>query len=1236
LHIRTRRSFAKAAGLTLLLLSGWACHAQTAKAVSAEPSAPNANKNQETWPQLFVQGGHSDWIMALAFSLDESLLATTGNDGRLCLWDVKRGIQIDEYLLLDKGHSVAFSPDGKLVAVAAEKQIAAWDIASRKKVWELTGIASAYTVAFSQSSGDLFAAYSDNKSYRYQIGVFRKGDFQKKSSFGPEQQISLMATSADGSKIVISGSGMPIQLWDTGTSSLLSTLETPVSGRVSALAISGDGNSIVAALETASFGGEIHIHHGAEAFVFVPQAKNSLTGKIRPVMVQGMAFDRDGKQLLVSAAQNVWTVDPATGKELGLLDTVYSGPLAVAGKSHRLAIGAAEKVVLMGPAEPQPASFLGGHASPAGTLYSQPGRLLLASKQIVHVWSPRDNREFSFFHSCPFSTISVSESSDQKYFLTFCMDGGINLWDASRGFSRKGLESFLRWTPGQKHLGFASFLPGTDQIVVSEMEKILDGNNANPCTLHVVDAASLQDLRSFKVHDGPCHSIGYSENGKLAYTEQFLQEYKFWDTASWNLLLTLPNIVKPAVTTNGDLIAARIGAITVAPEFYVWDVKTGQKVFSFGKFDMTMSQDQVKHLYAGAWAWMPLTSNLAAGYMDGSVRLFDARSGKEVETIAAVGHEVVSLAFSHDGTKLMIALNDQTAQVWGLQSKTRLYDISTNGSELKFSSDDKWILASGGHGVAQILSATDGKPRLSLLPIEKGVHQDWLAISPNGLFDGTPEGWNRVSWRFSSAIGDLLPAEVFFNDFFYPGLVDDILMDRPLPAKTVAAIDRHIPVVQVASNLAGKTTEDREIELTLDVAQDGRSGVRDVRLFRNGLQVYSWRSDIPLDARGRARLKARATIVEGKNEFTAYAFSRANVKSLNSAPIMVTGAKSLHQFGRVYVLSIGIDHYAEPGLNLRFAVADADAFSEGIVAANGGGGVVQVQLRDQDATKANVLDALGRLAGQAPRGSLAVLGSLKKAQPEDSIYIYYAGHGNTFGGVFNLLPHEFRWASGKNGRNRAPDPATMISDQEIADAIAGIDSATMIMVLDACDSGQALQGEDRRVGPVNARGLAQLAYNKGMSLLAAAQGFQAAKEFSSLGHGLLTYVLVEKGLKERAADINQDGSISVREWLQYASETVPQVQQQQESGGADKGRGAQRKGTIAGPVVVQTPRAFFGASADAVVSGLSLGPPALRCWHRSHPCSLQHKGVLLREIKDSRHLRWLQRLRNFIFSAGPL
>ena len=54
-------------------------------------------------------------------------------------------------------------------------------------------------------------------------------------------------------------------------------------------------------------------------------------------------------------------------------------------------------------------------------------------------------------------------------------------------------------------------------------------------------------------------------------------------------------------------------------------------------------------------------------------------------------------------------------------------------------------------------------------------------------------------------------------------------------------------------------------------------------------------------------------------------------------------------------------------------------------------------LFDREATKANILYALRRLAGspdaKAQTGAPAALEKIKPAEPEDAVVIFYAGHG---------------------------------------------------------------------------------------------------------------------------------------------------------------------------------------------------------------------------------------------------
>jgi len=214
-----------------------------------------------------------------------------------------------------------------------------------------------------------------------------------------------------------------------------------------------------------------------------------------------------------------------------------------------------------------------------------------------------------------------------------------------------------------------------------------------------------------------------------------------------------------------------------------------------------------------------------------------------------------------------------------------------------------------------------------------------------------------------------------------------------------------------------------------------------------------------------------------------------------------------------------------------------------------------VPLLNQDATKANILSALRLLAGaEAPAapslkaGTSQALSLLKRAQPEDAVIIYFAGHGTAQGQRFYLIPHDLGYA----GNRRKLDEEGLktilqhsISDVELQQTMEDLDTGNLLLVIDACNSGQALDSEEKRRGPMNSKGLAQLAYEKGMYILTAAQSFQAALEAAQLGHGLLTYALVEEGLKTAIADTEpKDGIVNAREWLDFATERVPLIQEE--------------------------------------------------------------------------------------------
>ena len=145
-----------------------------------------------------------------------------------------------------------------------------------------------------------------------------------------------------------------------------------------------------------------------------------------------------------------------------------------------------------------------------------------------------------------------------------------------------------------------------------------------------------------------------------------------------------------------------------------------------------------------AMAFSPDSRLLASGGYDASSKLWETATGREIMTLKGHSQSVNAVSFSDDGKMLVSGGDDGSARLWDVQS---------------------------------------GETLATLVTLNGGA--DWLVVTPDGLFDGTPGAWGQIFWRFNpDNIFDVAPVEIFFNDFFYPGLLADIASGkRPKAAR---------------------------------------------------------------------------------------------------------------------------------------------------------------------------------------------------------------------------------------------------------------------------------------------------------------------------------------------------------------------------------------------------------------------------------------------------------------------
>lgn len=675
----------------------------------------------------------------------------------------------------------------------------------------------------------------------------------------------------------------------------------------------------------------------------------------------------------------------------------------------------------------------------------------------------------------------------------------------------------------------------------------------------------------------------------------------------------------------------------------LWDARTGIAVATLtDKGFMPQADPAVYSL-----AFSPDGALLAVGNMDKTISIYNTATGRVARTLTGLTGEVDWLIFVNGQTLESYNTDDvgdnPEIKLWNASSgeliKT-VTDKTTDHGAVIFMGGNMggglavsdrfyaYSLPGGGVDLFSRSSAQtmDFSPQSKVARLYLFSDNDWIIATPGGLFEGSPGGWSNARWRFNGDAFDTSGLELYFNEFFYPNLLHKVFAGetpQPPDGLRLEEVDRRQPSVLISDvngeanpgfegrRAAGFRTDKRIASITITVAdnvgeprQAGKaatSGAQDLRLFRNGSLIHIWRGDLfglgekdgctqftPPDKGEPRRVRCRAdvSIVAGENDFTAYAFNGEKVKSEDSE-FLVNGSDALKRERTLYVLAIGVGQYENPEFNLSYTVKDAQDFGAEVRRRQEAVGFYKnievIQLLDDGARKDFILSALKTLA--------------EAVQPEDGLIVFFSGHGTAQGDRYYLLPSDIGY-KGPRSKVDAAALQTMlahgISDEELESAFASIDAGVTLLVIDACNSGKALQAEDWRRGPMDTKGLGQLAYEKGMYMLTASQDAELAYESAALKHSYLTYALIEEGLKTRIndADADADGRLFLREWLSYAKRRVPHIRGElagtavrpradkslDEEGGVEQGAAAvQRPGVIYGrepkllPFVVAKP-----------------------------------------------------------------
>lgn len=450
---------------------------------------------------------------------------------------------------------------------------------------------------------------------------------------------------------------------------------------------------------------------------------------------------------------------------------------------------------------------------------------------------------------------------------------------------------------------------------------------------------------------------------------------------------------------------------------------------------------------------------------------------------------------------------------------------------VKISEDDRYVVAAEGNGLISWFDMQTGTQMMTLFV--NGSTGHWIIWNTDGYFDCSNGAEGLIGWHINqgkTAIPQYFPVGQFYEEYFKPNLAAKILAGEEFKTSKQKSISDSFtlpPLVQILSPTNSSSQSNSKQDVVVRVTDQG-GGIDEIRLYLNDKLIEgTQRGFKPVAKEGTSETKTfTITLVDGINRIRATALNAQRTESLPHEIEISFKAPTLVK-PNMYIMAIGINEYLNPRYNLNYAKNDANAFVN--VLQKGASDIFEkitlLTIYDSQATRNGIIGEIQKV--------------IQQARPEDVFVFYYAGHGVMSSGStsekpdFYLVPHNVTKMYEADDELKAKG----ISAREIGEFSKSIRSQKQLFILDACQSGGAVQSFAMR-GAAEEKAIAQLSRSTGTYFIAASGTEQFATEVATLGHGIFTYSIIE-ALK--GACKSSDGRLTVNLLKGCVEDMVPEL-----------------------------------------------------------------------------------------------
>ena len=281
----------------------------------------------------------------------------------------------------------------------------------------------------------------------------------------------------------------------------------------------------------------------------------------------------------------------------------------------------------------------------------------------------------------------------------------------------------------------------------------------------------------------------------------------------------------------------------------LWNLHSGQEVREF-KAD--------SYGYGYSVCLSPTGKYIASGnnltsFRDNiiGVKLWNTQTAKEIRTLKGHKDNITSLSFSPDEKYVVSGCWDGKIKLWNTQTgqEIRTFEHQSRVTSVNFSPDGKFIMSGSWDGSVKLWDTERGILLLTLYGLNNS--EDWIAVTPDGKFDGTEKGMELLYYVQGM---DIIPLSSLYEQYYTPNLLTRVMAGEEFGEPEIKIDDIKLPpLVKITSpttdgdlrglkrrKTGGFKTSNKEIQVTVKATDQG-GGIDEIRLYVNGkLAQTTW------------------------------------------------------------------------------------------------------------------------------------------------------------------------------------------------------------------------------------------------------------------------------------------------------------------------------------------------------------------------------------------------------------